>query len=107
MGDFNIASLKLQVKLLINALTKSGFNYKIISLNTSEPESLDLVGSPDMVIVSKLNTHKRYQNNMAMSNLAALARINAKIYPLPLFIQTILLTLKNSQLVNFTETYYL
>ena len=82
MGDFNIASLKLQVKPLTSALTKSGFNYKIISLSTSEPESLDLVGSPDMVIVSKLNTHKRNQNNMAMSNLAALARIKCKNIPI-------------------------
>jgi len=81
-GDFSIASLKLQVKPLTKALAKLGFNYKLISLSTSEPASLDLIGSPDIVIVSKLNCHKHNQHDMAMSNLAALARLKCQKIPI-------------------------
>ena len=81
-GDFNIASLKFQVKPLTKALQKSGFHYKIISLSTNEPDSLDLIGSPDIAIVSKLNTHQRNQNAMAMANLAALARLKCQETPI-------------------------
>ena len=81
-GDFSIASLKIQVKPLTRALKKLGFNYKIIALDTNKPASLDLIGSPDIAIVSKLNTHKNNQHNMAMANLAALARIRCQKIPI-------------------------
>lgn len=81
-SDFSIASLRLQAKPLIKALIKASYRYKVISLNSENPETLDLVGKPDIAIVSKLSTAPENQWNMTMSNLAALARL--KSYKVPI-----------------------
>ena len=39
-NDFSIASLRLQVKPLVEALKRFHYNYNILSLNTNTPEEI-------------------------------------------------------------------
>ena len=71
-NDFSIASLRLQVKPLVEALKRFDYNYNILSLNTNTPETLDLISYPDIAIFTKANTTADMQNNLAMSNLQLL-----------------------------------
>ena len=81
-NDFSIASLRLQVKPLVEALKRFNYNYNILSLNTNTPETLDLISYPDIAIFTKANTTIDMQNNLAMSNLAALARLKCRKIPI-------------------------
>ena len=81
-NDFQIASLRLQVKPLVEALKRFNYNYNMLSLNTNTPETLDLISYPDIAIFTKANTTADMQNNLAMSNLAALARLQCRKIPI-------------------------
>ena len=81
-NDFSIASLRLQVKPLVEALKRFDYNYNILSLNTNTPETLDLISYPDIAIFTKANTTADMQYNLALSNLAALARLKCRKIPI-------------------------
>ena len=81
-NNIQTASFRLQSKPLIQALIRSKYDYIAISLNTNNPETLELIKQPDIAIFTKTNVSVDMQNNLAMSNLAALARLKCKGIPI-------------------------
>lgn len=81
-NSIQTASFRLQGKPLIQALIRSNYDYNAISLSTNNPETLELIQQPDIAIFTKINSSIEMQNNLAMSNLAALARLKCKGVPI-------------------------
>ena len=81
-NETQTASFRLQSKPMVQALKKLGYDYNVLSMNTQTPRSLQLIKQPNIAIFTKTNTAEVMQYNLAMSNLAALARLKCRKVPI-------------------------